>query len=84
MTASVRLMMQELAAESATMSSLKASPGFSQSELGAGVVAMQVTASEAVNAVVTSHQEALNVSINISQQLCRCYSRCLLLMHKSH
>lgn len=62
MTASVRLMMQDLAAEFAAAGVLKASPGFSQAELGAGVVAAQLTASEAVNAAVTSHQEALNVS----------------------
>lgn len=63
MTASVRLMMQDLAAESATAGSLKASPGFSQGELSSGVLAMQVAADEAVNAAAMSHQEALNVSM---------------------
>lgn len=62
MTASVRFMMEKLAVESASMSNLSAAPGYSQAELGAGVVASQVAASEAVNAAVMSHQDALNVS----------------------
>lgn len=63
MTASVRLMLQELAAESATAGSLRISPGFSRAELGPAVVAMQVAASEAVSAATASHQDALLVSI---------------------
>lgn len=66
MTASVRLMMSDLAADAAAAGSTKATSGLSQAELGAGVVAAQAAATEAVNAVAMSHQEALNVSVSCS------------------
>jgi hypothetical protein len=59
MSASVGLMVADLAAEATAGSVAKGAAG--QSELAAEVAATQQAASEAVNAAMASHQEALMV-----------------------
>lgn len=76
MSASVGLMMADLAAEAAAGSNAAAggSAKGGQAGIAADVAATQQAASDAVNAAVASHQEALMVSASsdfVSVQLCR-------------
>jgi hypothetical protein len=71
MSASVGLMMTDLAAEATGGSNAAAAD--STKDLASEVAVTQQTASDAVNAAVASHQEALMVSASSSRVACSSY-----------
>lgn len=68
LTASVKLMMQELAAEAANGTPVRAAPGMGAAELGTGALAAGVAAADAAGAAARAHEEALQVRARTTRQ----------------